>query len=66
MDRRGLTVLEISRDSTEDIEASLFESFLALVRTIEDGGKVEIIVHYPQKEVQKFEQPKLVFREKRA
>ena len=52
------------RPETEDVEALLFEQFLALAQTVKDGNRLEIIVHYQQKEVQKFEQPKLVFREK--
>ena len=66
MKKAGLKVIEIGPDSAEDIEALLFENFLALVQTVRDGNKVEIIVHYQQKEVQNFEQPKLLFREKRA
>ena len=66
MGSKGLKVLEITRDSAEDIEALLFENFLALAQTVKDGNRLEIIVHYQQKEVQTFEQPKLLFREKRA
>ena len=47
MGERGLLILEITRDSTEDVEASLFENFLAIAQTVKDGGKCEIIIHYP-------------------
>ncbi len=66
MKKAGLKVIEIGPDSAEGIEALLFENCLALVQTVRGGNKVEIIVHYQQKEVQNFEQPKLLFREKRA
>ena len=64
MKKAGLKVIEIGPDSAEDIEALLFENFLALVQTVGDGNKVEIIVHYQQKEVQNFEQPKFYFEKR--
>ena len=66
MKKAGLKVIEIGPDSAEDIEALLFENLLALAQTVKDRNRLEIIVHYQQKEVQKFEQPKLLFREKGA
>ena len=46
MQNDGLKVLEIRPDSSDDIEALLFENFLALAQTVQDGNRIEIFIHY--------------------